>query len=571
MGLSDSNECILHLMQKTCINCSVEFEITDEDLAFYKTVSPVFSKKKYEIPPPTHCPECRFQRRTLWRREHGLKNRTCSNCSKSIISIHTSDTPYPVYCLQCWWSDQFDPIEYGKPLDLNRSFLTQFLELYQSVPQITMMNDNGIASENCEYCQDFAFSKNCYLVTGAWKLENCYYCDCNCLESRYLFDCYSVHLSELVYDSIASQRLYRCVYLNHCENCANCLFGRNLIGCKDCIGCVNLRQKQYCILNKQYSAEDYKDKVASLALDTYENYCRFREKFEQLSLKQPNKHIHQRHCEECTGDDLSNCKNVLQSFQQDACEHCKFIIHGVGSQHSYDVSQTGDAHWCYEGATPDNSYMALFTMWCWKDKHVLYSDNCHSSENLFGCIALKRKKYCILNTQYSQEEYESLVGKIIQKMIEDKEWGEFFPMSMSPYYYNETAAQEYFPLQKEQVHSLGLRWRDNNQINHASQTSEIPQKISEVPDDIVNDVLKCISCARSYKILNQELTFYRDMKIPIPRKCNECRYLTRVARRNPRKLWNRECAKCSRKMQTTYSPERPEIVYCEECYLAEVY
>jgi len=30
-------------------------------------------------------------------------------------------------------------------------------------------------------------------------------------------------------------------------------------------------------------------------------------------------------------------------------------------------------------------------------------------------------------------------------------------------------------------------------------------------------------------------------------------------------------AKCSKSIQTSYSPERPEIVYCEQCYLQEIY
>lgn len=44
-----------------------------------------------------------------------------------------------------------------------------------------------------------------------------------------------------------------------------------------------------------------------------------------------------------------------------------------------------------------------------------------------------------------------------------------------------------------------------------------------------------------------------------------------VQRRNPHKLFSRTCAKCGKSIQTTYSPERPEVVYCEQCYLAAVY
>ena len=34
----------------------------------------------------------------------------------------------------------------------------------------------------------------------------------------------------------------------------------------------------------------------------------------------------------------------------------------------------------------------------------------------FGCVGFKHKQYCILNKQYTKEEYEKLVQKIIKQM-----------------------------------------------------------------------------------------------------------------------------------------------------------
>jgi len=72
------------------------------------------------------------------------------------------------------------------------------------------------------------------------------------------------------------------------------------------------------------------------------------------------------------------------------------------------------------------------------------------------------------------------------------------------------------------------------------------------------------------------------MKIPIPRRCFYCRHEARLKRRNPFKLWHRACmcdkenhfhgaGKCEVEFETAYAPDRPEIVYCEKCYQAEVY
>ena len=90
-------------------------------------------------------------------------------------------------------------------------------------------------------------------------------------------------------------------------------------------------------------------------------------------------------------------------------------------------------------------------------------------------------------------------------------------------------------------------------------------------DDICQKILLCKITGKPYKIIPQELKFYKDMGIPIPRICPDQRHKERMTLRNPRKLWARKCMKCQKDIQTTYAPERPEIVYCEECYLASVY
>jgi Zn ribbon nucleic-acid-binding protein len=62
---------------KTCKHCNSSFEITDKDLEFYEKVSPTFNSKKYSIPSPTLCPDCRQQRRLSFRNERSLYKRNC--------------------------------------------------------------------------------------------------------------------------------------------------------------------------------------------------------------------------------------------------------------------------------------------------------------------------------------------------------------------------------------------------------------------------------------------------------------------------------------------------------------
>jgi len=62
-------------------------------------------------------------------------------------------------------------------------------------------------------------------------------------------------------------------------------------------------------------------------------------------------------------------------------------------------------------------------------------------------MGLRNKSYCIFNKQYTQEEYETLVPQLIEKMKADGEWGFFSPAAAS-FPYNDSLAMEYFPVSK---------------------------------------------------------------------------------------------------------------------------
>jgi len=86
-----------------------------------------------------------------------------------------------------------------------------------------------------------------------------------------------------------------------------------------------------------------------------------------------------------------------------------------------DVSMIGDvvdmmleAH-----ASGYNGYKSAFVNLCRTNSELLYCDYCMNCQNCFGCAGLKNQQYCILNKQYTKEEYEKLVPQIIEKMISD--------------------------------------------------------------------------------------------------------------------------------------------------------
>jgi len=556
-----------------CKQCGSSFQIADEDLKFYEQVSPVFSGKKYLIPPPKYCPDCRQQRRLAWRNEHHLYNRNCDLCNRNIISVHSENARYPVYCVKCWWSDKWDPLAFGIDLDHSKSFLEQFLELQGQVPQLAIQNDDGIESENSEYCYDISRTKNCYRLIGSWYDQECHY-SLNVNHCKYVVDSNTIsENSELVYQCLDSQHLYHCAYLQNCEGCNNCFFGYDLRGCSDCIGCYGLRQKKYCIFNKQYSEQEYRNYIDDLNMGSYQQMKKLQIKFDDWILEFPRKFSNQQNCEKSVGNNLFSCKQVL-GYSIFNGEYCKYVDRCDGPKNSFDLINSGKPQWCYDCVTPDDSYNILFSVWCWKSKDIMYSDNCHSCEHLFGCISLHRNQYCILNKQYSKEEYEHHLSQIIPSMEKEHIWGGHLPIALSPFAYNESAANEYYPLDCNTVLSKGWKWTESLPYTKGKETIEwnnVPDNIQDIDPTIADETFACIKCKRNYRLIPNEIEFYKKMPAPLPRSCPQCRTLARFHRKTPTRLWLRQCAKCSQDIQTTYSPDRPEIVYCEACYHKEVY
>ena len=151
------------------------------------------------------------------------------------------------------------------------------------------------------------------------------------------------------------------------------------------------------------------------------------------------------------------------------------------------------------------------------------------------------------------------------------EWGQFLPKNLSCFGYNETTAHDYYPLTKKEALAKGFKWKDEDKRDYKPQTYEIPNDIADVSDSITDEILACVDCKKNFKIVPQEFKFYRRNNIPIPHQCPDCRHKVRTTLRNPKRLWDRKCQKCNTNIKTTYASDRPETVYCETCYLKEVY
>ncbi|MDD3302361.1 MAG: hypothetical protein PHN31_02315 [Candidatus Gracilibacteria bacterium] len=545
-------------------------------MKFYDKISPVFAGKKYDIPTPTLCPDCRKQRRLSFRNERILYKKECDFSKQSVVSIYSPDKDYITYEQNIWWSDKYSPFDYGIDFDFSRPFFEQFQELQKAVPRISILNG---FSDNADYGNHSYYNKNSYYVNSCGYVEDSYYCvtSTNC---KNCVDCLKLTNSQVCYEAINSDNCFHCFYVLNCNNCSYLYLGEDCIGCKNCLGCKGLNNSEYYILNKPYSKQDYQKEYDKIFLNN-DSKKDFINKYKKLRLTVPSKNLNI-----INSDNIAFSDNILNSSNLYGCFDCyngvnlkyctEMYYQEVENCYDYDIWGENSSY-IYEVHCFGNGSKILFSNIIWGGHNIYYCDNClNNPKDCFGCVGLKNnEQYCIFNKQYSKQEYEKLVSQIIEHMQNTGEWGEFFPSTLSPFGYNETVAMEYYPLTKKLATEKGFKWSDYEQpfpkVQKIIPANKLPENIKNIPDDILNRAIQCEITNKLFKITKQELEFYRKHNLPIPKKHFNQRHLERMQQRNPRKIFNRKCDKCNKNINSSYSPIRKEIVYCEECYDKEVY
>lgn len=558
-------------MTKQCKQCSKTFPIDSWDKAFYATM---------QVPEPTHCPDCRLQRRLAWRNERALYPRQCDLCTKDILAIYSADSPYTVYCHDCYWGDSWSGDEFGRPIDFSRPFFDQFAELARAVPHAAAYNENPVNSDYVNYCYQV---KNGYLVFGSNFTEDCFYSyhldNCkNCI------DCLVSDHLELCSSCLDCSHCYNTHYSQECQMMRDSYFCFDCHNSSNCFGSIGLRNKEYVFFNKQQTPAEYYKKVAQY-LQQYTPEKLYQQA-EELRYTVPQRPAIITKCEDSSGNHLQNCANAKHCFDSAELHNCKYVIHCTPKANDLmDVYGGGvNVERCYEFVTGYGLNLR-FSILCWKS---VYNITCsmltNFSHDCFGCFSLKNAEYAILNKKYTKLEYEKLYKKLITHMQATGEWGEFFPVEKSIFAYNETIADLYFPLHEKDVKARGWQWTTALAKTTGKETVDIatvPRLAAQVDDTICTAIFACTRCQRNFKILPQELAFYKKQQVYIPTQCHECRFAVMNTRRMLYQIWQRQCmctqvdhghhSRCLAEFDTSYSPERKEIVYCEQCYQKEIY
>ncbi|OGY98411.1 MAG: hypothetical protein A2855_02685 [Candidatus Liptonbacteria bacterium RIFCSPHIGHO2_01_FULL_57_28] len=585
---------------RTCQNCKADFAIESEDFDFYK---------KIKVPPPTWCPECRMVRRLTFRNDRSLYRRKCDLCRKDMVAMYPPDTKFPVYCRECWYSDAWDPLSYGREVDFSRNFFDQLKDLYDAVPRLALFQINPV---NSPFANGMLDSKNVYLAYSIVKSEDIMYSKSIDRSSTVLDSVESVNL-EQCYENINSEKNFNSHFVMYAWNCIDSWFLYDCANCKHCILSSNLRNKEYVIRNKQYSKDEYFEELKKFDFGSAKALQDYKAEYAGVRKNALHKFGNILKSVNVTGHNMANAKNAKRCFELYNVENVKYCYRVLDLKDCQDVTYAGWGELYYEHSNGGNRSSNMhFSVWMLENiRDSEYMWTCNSAANLFGCASVKKKEYCILNKQYTPEEYQDLRTKIIAHMNanphvdpQGRTWryGEFFPLHFAePFGYNETVAQELFPLTKEAALKRGYAWKDMDAKGHTATKApeDLPDSIKDVGDDILQEIIGCAhkgecneQCTVAFRVIPDELQFYRQKGLPLPRLCPNCRHYERLQRMEPLRLWKRPCqcagansenlgwkngsphfhgsSHCPNEFQTPYAPDRPEAVYCEQCYQAEV-
>jgi len=581
---------------RNCQNCKKDFIIESDDFNFYE---------KIKVPPPTFCPFCRLERRAVYRNERKLFKVKDFLTGKDIFSLYPAEGGKKSVTQEEWFSDTLDNIEYGRKYDFSKSFFEQLFELDKEVPIFPLRVEFMV---NSPYCANATALKNTYLCFNSNNAENCMYGNAtdfskDCIDNSHINHC------ERCYECFWMENCYQSYFSIICKESFNLYFCKSCVGCSNCFGCMSLQKFSYCIFNKQYTKEEYEKELEKMELNTVSGITKAKEKARAFWLTIPVKNHQGLKNVNSTRSYVTNCKNVKDSYLVREGENARYCQHlqVPKTKDCYDAFAWGaNMEMHYETAIcGGNTFNIKFSSDCWPNcKNLEYCISCFSSSDCFGCVGLKKKQYCILNKQYKKEEYFEMVEKIKHHMDEISyvdfqglvyKYGEFFPIELSPFGYNNSTGIQFFSMTKEEAEKKKYPWFEvaHGEYKITKKASELPSSIENVDDDILKEVIECEVCKNPFRILENEFSFYKKENIPIPRMCNDCRFEVRIKDRLGVKLYDRSCMcagetdstgvykntikhihgsePCGEKFKTGYNPDSKEIVYCEKCYQQEVY
>ncbi len=375
---------------------------------------------------------------------------------------------------------------------------------------------------NSDYTDTNSNVENCFLIRCSTLCKNVWY-SIVVKKTENVFNSIKIQWWEWnIYSSYSVDESFNIYYSKCTQDSSNIWFSCDLIWCSECIFCNNLNNKSYFINNKEYNKEDYFQKKEDILHKKWE----FQKWFENLSWKNYK-----------TINSI-NVENVYWWTNVINWRNSLIVWNPVWTKNIYDTLLTWtlwEYYWCADsGVNSENIFCSVAIV---NSNTIFYSQFLEWCSFCIGCIWLKNKSFCILNKQYSKEEWYSLADKIFEQMDADGILWDFFPWDLNPFYFNDTMAyliDDSF--MKSEVEKDGYMWRDEKIKVDIPEWADIV-KSTELNSfqwydwrwkwQINKEILKKVIVDKNwnyYRIVKMEYDFLIKHWLPIP----EIHWLDRI-------------------------------------------
>jgi len=543
---------------KQCAGCSKDFTVEKADIDFYE---------KLGVPTPDKCPNCRLKMRLAFWPFGKFHVRNCDLSGERIISIFPPKAKFPVYKTSNWYSDSWEvpALDY----DPDAKFLDQVAKLQSLTPH---PHQSGAKNTDCDSSDDAWECKKCYLCRSMANCENVSYGYrmLHCRDSQELTYCFDTEES---YDCTLCSKISHIKYALNVRDSFDSVFLYDCRNVSNCFMCWNLRNKEYNIMNVQYSKEDYFKTIAQYDLGSSAQVENLKTEFNKLLQTQAVHRINNNiKTINSTGNFLTENKGCRQCFFLETSEDCSHLFRGNTNKDCIDSIGLLKCELFYDSVQMGEGYNVKHSMFCTNCRDSEYLDFCIDCVDCFGCVSLRKKQYYILNKQYNKEDYEKLVAEIKEKMKKDGAGDHFFPIKMAQTGYNLSLAQTYFPETEEGVKKFGGEWEELEKTeSKGRETIPFPDNTKDVTDDVVTKALVCEATGRLFSINKDDLEFYRKNNIPIPHLYCDERTMRRLRLMPFATSTKANCTFCNKEMVSYFPPEWGyERIACEDCYKREI-
>ncbi len=293
----------------------------------------------------------------------------------------------------------------------SQTFFSELQKIISTLPKRPIYSPN---SEDCDFADRVIFGKNLkYCFDSQHCVDSMYIADSysavDCIDGDYLFE------SQSCYECVGTYKTFNCAYQEQCEQTQDCLYGYKLFGCHDCFGCVQLKNKSFCIFNRQLSEEDYRKKVEQLKKLPAEKILAM---VEELKNRLPRIPIYEGDNENTPfGNYIWFDKNCYMLFDGSWDENCAYLYDSFHNKNCLDMTYSGEnMELSYESIDSEQSFNCNYIFRSSNSQDSSYIINCVDVKDCLGCVNLAHKQYCILNRQYSKEDYERLAPQILEQL-----------------------------------------------------------------------------------------------------------------------------------------------------------